>query len=131
MINVYTVILTDKLNKMEFKKLKAPELNKMNLPNYGVIQDIISMASDNLTNQMNNVTIEGLKRKGFEFKNNYELGEFIKERCRVEVIGSERTYYVDDKPFLLHKYEPNCNMNNIVDNGNYNFTATYGGYAYL
>jgi|TARA_Y100000310_G_C20594944_1_gene770024 hypothetical protein len=117
---------------MKFKKIELPEEYKNPLPNYGAIHDIISTATDNLTNQMNEITIEGLKRKGFEFKNNYELGEFIKERCRVEVFGDNRTYYVDDKPFLLHESKPNLSMGEYeLDKENYKMTATIGSYAYL
>ena len=116
---------------MKFEPIKNDKGFEMPEQNYDFIHDIISVANDNLITQMNNITIEGLKRKGFEFENNYELTEFLKARCRVTEFENERTYYVDDKPFLLHRQDLNINMNNIVDAQDYKLTATYGGYAYL
>ena len=56
--------------------------------------------------------IEGLKRKGFEFEKETDLVEFIKKNCRCEDRHDlkQKTYFVNDVPFLLHKYEMNTNL---------------------
>lgn len=55
------------------------------------------------TVEMDMVITEGLKRKGFEFENNFEIEQFIRERCKMTINEEteERILYVDDIPFLL------------------------------
>lgn len=56
--------------------------------------------------ELEKIILEGLKRKGFEFKNDEDYLLFGEGRCRVEdnVDSKERTYFVDDVPFLIHRY---------------------------
>jgi hypothetical protein len=50
----------------------------------------------------NNIFVEGLKRKGFEFQNNEDLSEFIKSHCiRQDEFDSRLvTYFVKGVAFL-------------------------------
>lgn len=71
------------------------------------IQDkIIKEASDQLSVKLDEVIIEGLKRKGFEFYNKHDITHFIKERCESKVFLElkQKVFYVDGNPFLLHHY---------------------------
>ncbi len=67
--------------------------------NYDIIHDVIGRISNELNKQLENLIIEGLKRKGFEFKHRIELEAFVKERCRYEdnVDLKEKFYYEDNR----------------------------------
>lgn len=58
-------------------------------------------------NNFEKCVIEGLKRKGFEFKNRFELVSFIKTNCRcVDIVHlKQKTFFVNDIPFLLYCYK--------------------------
>jgi len=118
---------------MKLTRVETPKFEDMDLPNYDIIHDVIGRLSNNLSKQLDDYVIEGLKRKGFEFKHKNELEAFVKERCRCEdnVDLKERVYYVDDIPFFLHNYksEP-LQMPSITDR-EYKLTANLGTYAYL
>lgn len=114
-------------------KLSTQTFENMDLPNYDIIHDVIGRLYNDLNKKLEDYVIEGLKRKGFEFKHTLELETFVKERCRCEdnIDLKERVYYVDDVPFFLHNYksEP-LQMPSITDR-EYKITANLGTYAYL
>lgn len=125
---------------MEIRKIKHLEnlewLEKMNAENAKDLQflqhDVISRLSNGLVNQLEDLLIQGLKNKGFEFNNKIELENFIKTRCRKEdyVEKKEHIYYVDNIPFFLHNYE--VIFEPITeDNNGVKMTANYGKYAFL
>lgn len=96
--------------------------------------NIISSLSSKLNQQLENYIIEGLKRKGFEFKNKSELENFIKSNCKCEdrTDLKQRTYFVNDIPFFLHCYEVKMNLNLITnDKGEVKTSVNYGSFAYL
>lgn len=101
----------------------------MDLPNNSIIHDAIDSLSSSLNKQLEDYFIEGLKRKGFEFKHKAELQAFIKERCRCEdnISLKQRVYYVDNTPFFLHNYK---HTPSITDT-EYKITANLGTYDYL
>lgn len=95
-------------------------------------EEIINKMSLELACNLENLIINGLKLKGFEFENKIELEEFIKTRCRRtdNIDFEEHTYYVDNMPFFFHKYR--AELSPIIEHGNeiklyYNF----GSYKYL
>lgn len=121
----------------EAKKVEDCEwLKKFNSENPQSIQlmqyKIMNKLSENLINQLENLFIQGLKNKGFEFKNKIELENFIKKRCRKEdyIEFKKNIYYVDEIPFLIHYYEvvfePITEYNNGIE-----MTANYGKYAFV
>ena len=69
------------------------------------MKEIINTITENLSKKIEEHFIEGLKRKGFEFENKFELMEFVKNRCSCKHYNHEKTYYVDNIPFLLHHYK--------------------------
>ena len=83
--------------------------------------------------QLENLVIEGLKRKGFLFKNKMELEKFIVSNCRCEdnVNLKKRTYFVNDFPFFLHFYGVQIDSNPVYANGITTISANYGNYAFL
>lgn len=86
-----------------------------------------------LTRKIDDVCVEGLRRKGFEFNNPMEIEAFIKERCRCEdnIHFKERVYYVDETPFLLHKYEIKMDFDMSVTERKTIMTGSAGEYVYL
>ena len=118
---------------MKPNKIKTPKINDTELPNYDIINDVIGSFSNHLTSKMDNLIIEGLKIKGFEFNNKIELESFIKERCRCEdnIASKERIYYVDDIPFFLHNYKSEIITTSEITSPTYKLTGDLGYYAYL
>ena len=72
-----------------------------------------------LSNKFDELVVEGLKRKGFEFKNISEAEPFIRENCKCEHYSEEhrRVFYVKDEPFLLHDYKIEIPEIDFTDNG--------------
>lgn len=115
-------------------KIKTPNFEDMQIPNYDIIHDVIGRLSSQLNKQLEDYIIEGLKRKGFEFENRMELENFIKSNCRCEdrTDIKQRTYFANDIPFFLHCYENEVDLNNLITtNREVNMSANYGSYAYL
>ena len=99
----------------------------------GVLADVIGRLSSQLNKQLEDYMIDGLKRKGFEFKNRFELENFIKSNCRCEdrTDIKQRTYFANDIPFFLHCYEIEMDLNPIQTDREFKMSANYGRYAYL
>ena len=98
------------------------------------IDDVIGRLSSELNQKLENYMIEGLKRKGFEFENRFELKNFIKLNCKCEdrTDLKQRTYFVNDIPFFLHCYEIKINLNQITnDKSEVKMAVNYGSFAYL
>ena len=100
---------------------------------YDIMYSVISRLSYNMNSKLETFVIEGLKRKGFEFRNELELENFLKQRCRCEdnVNLKQRTYFVDDKPFFLHDYNIEMDLTPIIEDGKTTLKASYGSFAYL
>jgi len=94
-----------------------------------LVRDMVVAISE----KINYFIIEGLRRKGFEFKHNIELKRFIKERCRCEDNTNlkEKVYYVDNKPFFLYNYKSEPLQENLTTDKEFKITANLGKYAYL
>lgn len=94
---------------------------------------IIEALSLNITKKLDIVITEGLALKGFEFNNNNDLEDFIKQNCRCEhTIGpeEEKVFFVNNIPFLLIKYDSmSPSLNYSYDTS---MNITYGiRYTYL
>ena len=111
------------------------ERTNFDLPQYPplLIADVIGRLSSQLNKQLEDLWIEGLKRKGFEFENRMELENFIKSNCRCEdrTDIKQRTYFANDIPFFLHCYEIEMDLNPIQIDREFKMSANYGHYAYL
>jgi len=96
--------------------------------------EAINTLSTQVIKKFEDLWIEGLKRKGFEFENRMELENFIKHNCRCEdrTDIKQRTYFANDIPFFLHCYEIEMNpypiMNDMVE---FKMSANYGYFTYL
>lgn len=84
-----------------------------------------------LNKQLDDLLIEGLRRKGFEFKDRMELVAFIKSNCRCEDRTGikQRTYFVKDIPFFLHYYETDLTSN--TTDKEVKILASFGRYDFL
>jgi hypothetical protein len=97
------------------------------------MKTVVARVTNDLINNLESYFIEGLKRKGFEFKHKIGLEEFVRERCRCEdnVDSKEKVYYVDNIPFFLHNYKSELlNMPSIKDR-EFKITVNLGSYSYL
>ena len=98
------------------------------------IGDVIGRISSKLNHQLENYMIEGLKRKGFEFEDRFELENFIKSNCRCEdrTDLKQRIYFVNEIPFFLHCYEIKTDLSQFTnEKGEVKISANYGSFAYL
>ena len=102
------------------------------IKNTDIINSTISRLSDDLNSKIETFVIEGLKRKGFEFNNKFELFNFLKQRCKCydNVNLKQRTYFIDDKPFFLHDYNIKMDLTPIIEDGKTTLKASYA-FAYL
>ena len=94
---------------------------------------VISSLSDDLDIKLETIIIEGLKRKGFEFNNKFELLNFIKQRCKIEDDSNlkQATYFIDNKPFFLHDYNIEFDLTTIIDGKSTTIKASCGNFVYL
>lgn len=97
------------------------------------MHDVLQEIYNELNKKLENHFIEGLKRKGFEFKHEIELESFIKERCRAEdnIDLKEKVYYVDNIPFFLHNYNTDPIEMPLITDRECKISANLGTYAYL
>ena len=97
-------------------------------------ENMTSLIADRLKTEIENLFIEGLKRKGFEFENMIELENFIKSNCKYEdkTDIKQRTYFVNNIPFFLHCYEIDMDLTQTFnDKGEIKLSSNYGKYAFL
>jgi len=96
--------MTPKINLI---KAEASKFENTGLLNYDIVRNVADRIFNDLNNKLDNVIIEALRHKGFEFEHRIKLEYFIKERCRCEdnIDLKERVYYVDNVPFFLHNYK--------------------------
>lgn len=118
--------------KLEIKKIEPPDLPE-EYKTHDMMQNVMSRISTDLLKKFDEAIEEGLRRKGFEFENRFEIIEFIKSRCKCEdrIDIHERTYYVDDTPFFLHSYGVEMEFNPSTERINNTMSVTCGGIAYL
>ena len=119
--------------------MKTQEEMKLERTNFDIpqdppllIADVIGRLYSGLNQQLEDLWIVGLERKGFKFQNRMELEAFIKSNCRCEdrMDLKQRTYFVNDTPFFLHCYEIEM-LNPIQTDSEVKMSANYGRYAYL
>lgn len=90
--------------------------------------EILKIIVKRLCNKLDQIMIEGLRKVGFEFKKEFELIEFIKINCHCEdnpIIG-QKTYFVNEIPFLKLYYNQNITISDVGEEFFYNF----GQYSY-
>ena len=98
--------------------------------------ELSNALSRKIAEKVDDIFIEGLKRKGIEFKDKIELESFVKENCMCEDNNEERKYFVHKIPFLLHKYsmEKNSSLIEVKSSsidGPLEIFANYGYFYYL
>ena len=82
-------------------------------------RELIEAMSEKYDSSRDELLISGLHLKGYEFEDEKELFDFIKEHCRAEQYNEETAtktiYYVKDEPFLYIESNPieplECNFN--------------------
>ena len=115
--------------KLKIENYTDKPIEDMQAPNYDLSKHVVDSIHDDFKNQFGDYVIEGLKRKGFEFKHPLDLEAFVKERCRCEdnIDIKERVYFVDDIPFFLYNYKWEI-ITEIHPN---KFIGEFGTFAYL
>lgn len=118
---------------MKLIKNTAPDFPEEDLPNYDIIHGVIGRLSAEINQKLDDFIVEGLKRKGFEFKNGSELREFVTLRCRCEddLSIKKKTFFVDDIPFFLHNYNTEIIKSTMDIDEPFKITGDLGSYAYL
>jgi len=91
------------------------------------------MIADTMAKQMDDVFIEGLRLKGFEFRDRHEVETFIQKRCRCEdnIELKHRMYYVDDSPFLFYDYSMGAELKLEKTERQLVVSADFGRYRFV
>lgn len=97
------------------------------------MKDLINNIPEGFSWEFDKLLVEGLKRKGFVFKDRMDLQEFARSECSTteDILRKERTFYVRSKPFFMYKYEQNVEIGILKKDGSTTITAIYGYYTYL
>ena len=88
--------------------------------------------SKKMTTSLDDMFIKGLTLKGFTFENKSRLIEFAIKNCifKDNVNLQEKTYYVNDVPFLLYSYR--LDIVEVINNDTqFVLNANLGQYTYL
>lgn len=101
-------------------------------PHFFKHESLTSSKVNEFVNQIEDVIIEGLKRKGYTFEDRDRLEFFIKEKCRCEHNKDSNisTYYVNDTPFLKHKHNSLPKFK-ISEEDHFSVSVNLGEYIYL
>ena len=113
-------------------KLRSEEtINNIDV-DYSLANKVVENIQSDLSNQFESIITEGLRRKGHSFETRTELVGFIKEFCRHEYDSDKglKTYFIDNVPFLLHKYNPVIDVRPLVTSNTITFGAS-ASYAFL
>jgi hypothetical protein len=72
-----------------------------------ILSDIMNGFVIELSKEIDLIIKKGIEQKGYNmFENMEEMAQYLKENGRIEVLGNDETYFIDNKPFLLiHKNE--------------------------
>lgn len=118
---------------MRLVKTNSPVIDETKILNHDLIQELMSSMINKIDKALEEHIVEGLCRKGFNFKNRHELKVFIKSRCRCEcnLDLKERVYYVDNIPFFLYSYESEVSSGLPIKGMEYRMTLNSGTYHYL
>ena len=97
-----------------------------------MLQSKIDLFLTSAVNDLDNFIIEALERKGYSFRNRYELLQFIENNCKcVSYDKSEYPlsygdyYFANDQLFFF--YRPS----NKVTSDNLTFNVTLGEYKFM
>jgi len=97
-----------------------------------LLTNAIDKISSRLNNQLEDIIIEGLKRKGLEFQDRFAMLSFVELNCRCDDRPdlAQATYFVKDIPFLVHFYRAKIS-DPIITERKVSISADYGHYAFL
>jgi hypothetical protein len=96
-------------------------------------QELTSAICSKISDTLDNYLVEGLKRKGFEFKSKAELADFVLKNCRCadDLRVKQKTYYVNETPFLLHDYGTSHDFKTLYEVDKVQISASMGKIAFL
>ena len=97
------------------------------------IDSLTKDLSTKVRERLDELVIEGLKRKGFEFKTRFELITFMKNHCiRLDFLPEKkRVYLVDNEPFLMHHYKISVDPNKGAMSDLKSNMCSIGSFAFL
>lgn len=96
------------------------------------LNEISNKMANDLANKFDEIFEEGLRLKGFEFNNKFQLYDFVKHNCSCleDSENFNRTFTVNGMPFLFHSYRQNVTP--VIEiNGEFSISADFGYYKYL
>lgn len=102
------------------------------MENESIMSKAVDMISMGLQSKLEDIFIEGLKLKGFEFNGKFELENFVKLRVTKTVNSDKKEciYLIDGIPFLSHNYE--IKYEPIIEyKGVFTMSANWGSYSFL
>ena len=76
--------------------------------------DLYREMIEHFTKATDDLIEKGLKRKGFVFKNRFEMEMFIKNNCEMNSQNDSVYYYVNGEPFLIRKIQIAFDTNTVT-----------------
>lgn len=117
------------------KENKNDQLVELDLnDSHDVFMSIMNDKINELSAKMDELIVEGLARKGYEFNNRLDLEQFIKSHCNIIGCGFHqyRIFYVKNIPFLFHDYGNDLMFPKLFkDSDNTSFEISMGKYKFL
>jgi hypothetical protein len=99
---------------------------------YNIEEQIVLKTIEQMRTKLEELVVEGLRLKGFDFERREELLSFIKINCRLEQTQQgESIYYINDIPFLLYIYKMELPEVELDVNNQLVIKADYGSYSFL
>lgn len=94
--------------------------------------ELIGSMVEKSANRIDEILIEALKVKGFEFEDKSSLENFLKTKCKSISNVEEKTItlYVDETPFLMYDFNPIIEPVDM-ENNSITFRSTFAGYKFL
>lgn len=84
---------------------------------------MIQKFSNKISEKIDEIILEGLKLKGFEFEHKIELIDFIKTNCNCIILEGEeesKYFFVNNDPFLILQF--NNDLSNLTFDEKLNFS---------
>lgn len=92
-------------------------------------EEIINSITENISNKFDDIFLQGLSKKGYNFINKQQATLFVIENCfcAKSLETNQTTYYVKNEPFLLYVEK---NEISVKDNP-LSITGVMGYYYFL
>ncbi|MBB3123740.1 hypothetical protein FHS04_001243 [Mesoflavibacter sabulilitoris] len=97
------------------------------------VSGLMNDLNASLIEETNAIFYTALRKKGYDFSDDFQLEKFVKENCHAVYNEKQNvtTYYVKGKPFLMRKLNNIFDFDIKSDSVKETITSTVGTFYYL